>query len=69
MELHPPRSQTRFYLLASEEQPEGFEAKTRRNVTEEQLGDLVHLSTSVVYEVLRRGVEAQTFRCTLNKLR
>ncbi len=44
-----------FILLTSDERPEGFDVTTRRNFTEEQLGDVVRLSTSVVYEVLRSG--------------
>ncbi len=44
-----------FILLTSETQPEGFDVAIRRNFTEEQLGDVVRLSTSVVYEVLRKG--------------
>ncbi|MFQ5568666.1 MAG: sigma 54-interacting transcriptional regulator [Rhodothermales bacterium] len=44
-----------FILLTSEVHPEGFEVKVQRNFTEEQLGDLVRLSTSVVYDVLRNG--------------
>ena len=44
-----------FVLLTSEEQPEGFDVAVRRNFTEEQLGNVVRLSTSVVYEVLRSG--------------
>ncbi len=42
-----------FILLTSEDRPEGFEVKSSRNVTEKQLGDLVRISTSVVYEVLQ----------------
>ena len=44
-----------FILLTSDTQPEGFDVAIRRNFTEEQLGDVVRLSTSVVYEVLRKG--------------
>ncbi|MFB3132612.1 MAG: sigma-54 interaction domain-containing protein, partial [Rhodothermales bacterium] len=44
-----------FILLTSDERPEGFDVTIRRNFTEEQLGDVVRLSTSVVYEVLRSG--------------
>ena len=44
-----------FVLLTSEGQPEGFDVAVRRNFTEEQLGNVVRLSTSVVYEVLRTG--------------
>lgn len=44
-----------FILLTSDEAPEGFDVTARRNFTEEQLGDVVRLSTSVVYEVLRSG--------------
>jgi len=44
-----------FILLTSDERPEGFDITIRRNFTEEQLGDVVRLSTSVVYEVLRSG--------------
>ncbi|MDX1548705.1 MAG: sigma 54-interacting transcriptional regulator, partial [Rhodothermales bacterium] len=44
-----------FVLLTDDDAPEGFAVRARRNFTEEQLGDVVRLSTSVVYEVLRSG--------------
>ncbi len=44
-----------FVLLTARDRPEGFEVKSSRNVTEEQLGDLVRISTSVVHEVLHTG--------------
>ena len=44
-----------FILLADDAAPEGFEVRARRNFSEDQLGDVVRLSTSVVYEVLRTG--------------
>ncbi len=44
-----------FVLITAAERPEGFDVRAQRNFTEAQLGDLVRLSTSVVYDVLRRG--------------
>lgn len=44
-----------FVLLTSDEMPRGFEVKNSRNFTEEQIGDLVKISTSVVHEVLQAG--------------
>lgn len=44
-----------FILLTSEASPHGFETKASRNFTEEQLGDMVRISTSVVHEVLQTG--------------
>ncbi|GIV58152.1 MAG: hypothetical protein KatS3mg042_1065 [Rhodothermaceae bacterium] len=44
-----------FVLLTAADRPEGFEVKSRRNFTEEQLDDVVRLSTSVVQRVLREG--------------
>jgi Nif-specific regulatory protein len=43
-----------FILLRSEDAPEGYDIRSYRNFTEEQLDDLV-LSTSVIQEVLHRG--------------
>jgi Nif-specific regulatory protein len=42
-------------LLTSDTAPEGFEIMNSRNFTEEQIGDLVRISTSVVHEVLQLG--------------
>ncbi len=44
-----------FLLLSDSTQPHGFEITNSRNFTEEQLGDLVQLSTSVVHEVQQTG--------------
>src|SRR5690606_31001498 len=48
-----------FILLTADAQPEGFEVKTSRNFTQQQLGDVVRpaarLSTSIVHEVLQTG--------------
>ncbi|MEX0747252.1 MAG: sigma 54-interacting transcriptional regulator [Rhodothermales bacterium] len=44
-----------FILLTSDDRPEGFEVKTSRNFSEQQIGDLVQISTSVVHEVLQSG--------------
>lgn len=44
-----------FVLLTSDDAPDGFEIKNSRNFTEEQIGDLVRISTSVVHEVLQGG--------------
>lgn len=43
-----------FILLRSDEDPKGYEVRSSRNFTEEQLDDLV-LSTSVIREVLQNG--------------
>lgn len=42
-------------LLTSPSRPEGFEVKNSRNFTQEQIGNLIRISTSVVHEVLRSG--------------
>lgn len=44
-----------FLLLTDPLKPHGFEITNSRNFTEEQLGDLVQLSTSVVHEVQQTG--------------
>ncbi|MDX1545725.1 MAG: GAF domain-containing protein, partial [Rhodothermales bacterium] len=44
-----------FVLLTEPEHRDGFEVRARRNFTEEQLGDVVRISKSVVREVLRSG--------------
>ena len=44
-----------FILLESRDTPEGFEVKTSRNFNEEQLGEMVRFSTSVVHKVQRSG--------------
>ncbi len=44
-----------FILLKAPQHPEGFAIRSQRNFTEQQLGALVRISTSVVREVLRRG--------------
>ncbi|NBC17141.1 MAG: GAF domain-containing protein [Bacteroidetes bacterium] len=44
-----------FVLLSDEEAADGFTVRAQRNFTDEQLDNLVQLSTSVVYEVLREG--------------
>src|SRR5690606_10013869 len=50
-----------FLLLNSPSRSEGFEVKNSRNFTEQQLGDLVRISTSVVHEVLGRGEPVLVF--------
>jgi len=50
-----------FVLLTALDQPEGFEVKSSRNFTKEQLGDLVRISTSVVHEVLQSGEPVLVF--------
>lgn len=42
-------------LMSSTDKPEGFEVKTTHNFSEEQLGDVVRISTSVVHRVLQTG--------------
>ncbi len=44
-----------FILLQSDDVPEGFEVKTSRNFNEEQIGEMVRFSTSVVHKVQRSG--------------
>ncbi|MFK7847543.1 MAG: sigma 54-interacting transcriptional regulator [Rhodothermales bacterium] len=44
-----------FVLLSSEEHQDGFEVKCSQNFSDEQLGDVVSISTSVVHQVLQNG--------------
>lgn len=44
-----------FVLLTAPDHRDGFEVRSRRNFTEEQLDDVVRLSTSVVQRVLHEG--------------
>ncbi len=44
-----------FVLLSSETERAGFEIRSTINFTEEQLGDVVRISTSVVHRVLQTG--------------
>ncbi|MEZ4703556.1 MAG: sigma 54-interacting transcriptional regulator [Rhodothermales bacterium] len=44
-----------FVLLNSETERAGFEVRASMNFTEEQLGDVVRISTSVVHRVLQTG--------------
>ncbi len=44
-----------FILLKAPQYPEGFAIRAQRNFTEQQLGEIVRISTSVVHEVLRTG--------------
>jgi len=53
--MHSLNAERGFILLNSSSAPEGFEVKNSRNFTEQQIGDLVRISTSVVHEVLQKG--------------
>ena len=44
-----------FILLQDEEEEEGFAVKNSRNFTDQEIGELVRISTSVVREVLQKG--------------
>ena len=44
-----------FILLANEEKSDGFEVYSTHNLSKEQLGDVVKVSTSVVHRVLQTG--------------
>ncbi len=44
-----------FILLSNEEKSDGFEVQSTHNLTTEQLGDVVKVSTSVVHRVLQTG--------------
>ena len=44
-----------FVLLQDEEEEEGFAVKNSRNFTDQEIGELVRISTSVVREVLQTG--------------
>ncbi|MFQ5865373.1 MAG: sigma-54 interaction domain-containing protein [bacterium] len=44
-----------FVLLKSSSTPQGFEIKSSRNFSENQIDDITGISTSVVHEVLRNG--------------
>ena len=44
-----------FLLLTNPEKNEGFEVRTTHNLSQEQLGDVVKISTSVVHRVLQTG--------------
>lgn len=44
-----------FVLLANEEKSDGFEVHATHNMPNEQLGDIVKVSTSVVHRVLQTG--------------
>ena len=44
-----------FILLANDQKSDGFEVRATHNMTSEQLGDIVKISTSVVQRVLHTG--------------
>lgn len=44
-----------FVLLANEEKSDGFEVRATHNLSSDQLGDVVKVSTSVVHKVLQTG--------------
>jgi Nif-specific regulatory protein len=44
-----------FVLLTADDRTGGFEVKNSRNFTEQQLGEVVRISSSVVQQVLRTG--------------
>lgn len=44
-----------FILLTNKEKSDGFEVKSTHNLSSEQLGDVVKVSTSVVHRVLQTG--------------
>ncbi len=44
-----------FVLLKSSAVPQGFEIKSSRNFSPNQIEDITHISTSVVHEVLQSG--------------
>ena len=50
--LHADRG---FILLANEAKSVGFDVRASQNFTNEQLGDIVRISTSVVHRVLQTG--------------
>ena len=51
----------RGFVLLSAETPQGFEVSNSRNFTDNQIGDLVRISTSVVHEVLQNGEPVLVF--------
>ena len=44
-----------FVLLSDEDKSDGFSVKSAHNFSDEQLGDVVKISTSVVHQVLQTG--------------
>ena len=56
-----------FILLTNEEKSDGFEVHATHNLTNEQLGDVVKVSTSVVHRVVQTGEPVMLYEAMQDK--